>query len=134
MEAVIAWWGQYGQLTLIVLGVLVGLATFIARGEGKELAKLTIDLVLRLSSQGWDTVTEKQVKDLAGLVFDGARDFAGPPWLRLIPWRLFITREAVQDWAWTAWMAAHRWFDSALAGEAVEAARAAKVVPKGVTL
>jgi hypothetical protein len=128
------WWAQYGQISLVIFGIVIGLITYIARGEGKELARLTIDLVLRLSSQGWDNVTEEQVKKLAGLVFDGARDFAGPSWLRVIPWRLFITRESVQSWAWAAWVASHRWFDSKLAEKTVEAAQASKVVPSGVSL
>ncbi len=134
MDAFLIWWGLYGQIVLIALGVLVGLATYVARGEGKQLARLVVELVLKLSSAGWDNVTEKQVRDIAGLIYDGARDWAGPSWLRIIPWRLFITRVAVQDWAWAAFCHAHSWFDSRLAGQTVENAQVAKVIPKSVEL
>ena len=128
------WWGEWGNLVLIFLGLTVSLVVYIARGEGQELAKLTIDLVLRLSSQGLDTVTEEQVKKLAGLVFDGARSFAGPSWLRIIPWRLFITRESVQSLAWEAWKATHSWWDSQLAKKTVEVAKVSRVIPGNVNL
>jgi hypothetical protein len=129
MEALIAWWGTWGQIVLIGLGVLAGLATWIARGEGRQLAALVVDLILRLGATGWDAVTETQVREIAGLVYDGAYNWAGPPWLRVIPWRLWVTRVMVQNWAWQAFCRAHAWFDSALAAKALEAAQADRVVP-----
>jgi hypothetical protein len=134
MEALTAFWGQYGAIVLAVLGVVIGLATYVARGEGRELAKLTVDFVLRLSGNGWDLVTEKQVRDIAGLIFDGAYNWSGPSWFRVIPWRLWIKREMVQDWAWQAFCKAHAFFDSHLAKETLENAQAAKVIPRTLTL
>jgi hypothetical protein len=71
MEALTAFWGQYGAIVLAVLGVVIGLATYVARGEGRELAKLTVDFVLRLSGNGWDLVTEKQVRRHGSVSFRG---------------------------------------------------------------
>jgi hypothetical protein len=134
MEALLAFWQANGAIILAVLGVVIGLATYVARGEGKELARLTVEFVLRLSGSGWDLVTEKQVRDLAGLIYDGAYNWTGPPWFRVIPWRLWINRENVQDWAWQAFCKAHSFFDSHLATATLQNAQAAKVVPKGLTL
>ena len=130
----VAFWQAYGPLVLAVLGTLIGLAVWIARGEGKELAELVIQLVLKLSAEGWDSVTEMQVKDLAGRVYDGAYAWVGPPWFRVIPWRLFIKREMVQDWAWAGWQHLHSWYDSCLAQEVVVDAKAAREIPQGVRL
>jgi hypothetical protein len=93
-----------------------------------------VQLVQGLATAGWDSVTELQVRDLAGKVYDGARDWAGPPWLRVIPWRLWITRETLQNWAWAAWQHLHAWYDSTLAAETLKDAQAAKVVPRNLTL
>jgi hypothetical protein len=134
MEAILTWWQSYGAIILAVLGVVIGLATFVARGEGKELARLTVEFVLKLSGSGWDLVTEKQVRDIAGLVFDGAYNWTGPSWLRVIPWRLWVTREAVQTWAWQAFCKAHSFFDSRLAERTLESAQMAKVVPGNLRL
>jgi hypothetical protein len=134
MEVLLAFWGQYGAIILAVLGVVIGLAIYVARGEGKELARLVVQFILQLSGAGWDTVTEKQVRDIAGLIYEGARDWAGPSWLRIIPWRQFVTQEMVQTWAWQAFCKAHQFFDSKLATETLKDAQAAKLVPKGVSL
>lgn len=115
MEAFLVWWGQWGGLVLGALGTLMGLWVWIARGEGKQLADLVVTLLLNLSAQGMDTVTEAQVKEVAGKVYDFARDYAGPGWLRVIPWRLFVTREMLQGWAWKGWLNVHAWYDSNLA-------------------
>jgi hypothetical protein len=134
MEAILTWWQSYGAIILAVLGVVIGLATFIARGEGRELARLVVQLVQGLATAGWDSVTELQVRDLAGKVYDGARDWAGPPWLRLIPWRQFVTREMVQTQAWQGWCNLHNWYDSQLAKSVVTEAKKDGVIPKAVTL
>lgn len=134
MDALLVFWQNYGNLVLIVLGVVIGLATYVARGEGKQLAKLVVEFLLGLATAGWDSITEKQVRDIAGLVYDGARDWAGPSWLRVIPWRLFITRESVQNWAWAAWQHLHKWYGSQLAQTVMEGAQAARVVPGNLRL
>jgi hypothetical protein len=134
MEAALAFWQANGAIILALLGVVIGLATYVARGEGKELARLTVEFVLKLSGSGWDLVTEKQVRDIAGLVFDGAYNWTGPPWFRVIPWRLWVTRVAVQTWAWQAFCKAHSFFDSRLAERTLESAQMARVVPGNLRL
>jgi hypothetical protein len=134
MEALLTFWSQYGAIVLSVLGVVIGLAVYVARGEGRELAALVVQLVQGLATAGWDSVTELQVRDLAGRIYDGARDWAGPPWLRIIPWRQFVTREMVQTQSWLGWCKLHRWYDSQLAKSVVESAVVAKVIPKGLSI
>ena len=134
VELLVAFWQAYGPLVLAVLGTLIGLAVYVARGEGKELAALVVQLILKLSAEGWDSVTEVQVRDLAGRVYDSAWNYTGPSWFRVIPWRLFIKREMVQDWAWAGWQHLHSWYDSCLAQEVVVDAKAAREIPQGVRL
>lgn len=134
MEQFLAWWGAWGPLVLAILGTAVGLAIWVARGEGKELADLVVKLILNLSAQGWDSVTEVQVKDIAGRVYDGAYNYIGPSWFRVIPWRALITRTVVQDWSWQAWQKGHAWYDSSLAKSVVTDAKSARVVPAAVKL
>jgi hypothetical protein len=134
MEALLAFWQDNGAIILAVLGVVIGLATFVARGEGKELARLVVQLVQGLATAGWQSVTEAQVRDLAGRIYEGARDYAGPPWLRLIPWRLWITKEMVQTWAWLGWCKLRLWYESQLAQTVVIAAKSAGEIPRSAIL
>ena len=134
MEQVIAFWNAYGPIVIAVLGIVVGSLIWVARGEGKQLAKLVVDLVVNLSAQGWDSITEAEVKEIAGRVYDYAYNYAGPAWFRVIPWRLFITKELVQKWSWEAWMKLHDWYDSQLAQRVMVESRAAGTVPTSLRL
>jgi hypothetical protein len=134
MDALLAWWGVWGQVVLVVLGGVAGLSLWIARGEGKQLAKLVTDLLINLSAQGWDSITEEQVRHIAGRVYDGAYNWAGPSWFRVIPWRLFIKREVVQTWAWQAWQNVHQWWDSNLAKAVLANGQMLRQIPSNLKL
>ena len=134
VELLVAFWQAYGPLVLAVLGTLIGLAVYVARGEGKELARLIVQLVQGLATAGWDSVTEAQVRELAGKVYDGAYNWAGPGWFRVIPWRQFIKREQVQDWAWQGWQHIHVWYDSSLAKSVVVEAKSEGMIPRSLKL
>ncbi len=84
-----------------ILSVIVAVAIEVARGNGKELATQVVALITAWSKGELSTISQEEVNYVAGLLYDKAPDRVGP-----IPWKVFISRTLVQQWAWDAWQKA----------------------------
>lgn len=109
-------WATWGNTILLVLFVLVGVGITVVRGQGKALAELALNFVLQQAQAGVDSVSQSEVNQVVATLYLAAPGYVGP-----IPWKVFISAEQCQKWAWDAWNRLHALLDSA---DAYAAARA----------
>lgn len=108
----IAWVQANWHWISLALFLLVGLGIQVARGHGKDLAQLALLTLYSQAQAGLDSVTKEQVSEVSGLLYDTA---PGTVWV--VPWKVFVSREAVQEFAWDRYQALHAFLDSQVGAE-----------------
>lgn len=113
-------------IVLAALCILV-VARQIALGKGQQLADTALAFLLAEAQATLDKVTREDVNVAVCFVYQWAPAAIGP-----IPWKAFVSLQAVQALAWEAWERAHKFADSAGGIAAYKAVKQDRVIRAAV--